>query len=205
MSACTFEARPPGVTAVVLAAGCSRRMGSQKLLLPVAGRPLVRWSVDAALASCVQETVVVVGHEAAAVAAALEGRPVRILTNSAFEAGMSTSLRVGIRAVRGSSDAIVVLLADQPFVSAGVIDLLIERHAATGAPIVRPEVEGRPTHPVLLDAALFPELLLEEGDVGGRAVVARHRDKVCLVTLDDARLLADIDTPEQYEAVKESR
>jgi molybdenum cofactor cytidylyltransferase len=179
-------------------------MGSQKLLLPVAGRPLVQWSVDAALASGVRETVVVVGHEAAAVAAALGDRPVRILTNEAFAVGMSTSLQAGIAAVRARCEAIVVLLADQPFVSAGLIDLLIERYSATGALVVRPEVEGRQTHPVLLDAALFPELLLEEGDVGGRAVVARHLDEACLVTVEDAHLTVDIDTPELYEAAKES-
>jgi len=195
----------PVVAVVVLAAGRGSRMGSQKLLLPLAGRPLVQWSVDAALASRAQETVVVVGHEAAAVTAAVGDRPVRILVNEAFEAGMSTSLKAGIAAVRGRCEAIVVLLADQPFVSAGLIDLLIERYSATGAPIVRPEVEGRQTHPVLLDAVLFPELLLEEGDVGGRAVVARHLDEVCLVTLDDARLTADIDTPQEYEAAKECR
>ena len=205
MSAPVLERRSPAVAAVVLAAGRGSRMGSQKLLLPVAGRPLVQWSVDAALASRVQETVVVVGHEAAAVAAALDDRPVRILTNEAFEAGMSTSLKTGIAAVRARCEAIVVLLADQPFVSAGLIDLLIERYSATGAPIVRPEVEGRQTHPVLLDAALFPELLLEEGDVGGRAVVARHLGEACLVTLDDAHQVVDIDTREQYEAAKESQ
>jgi len=204
VSASAPERRSPAVAAVVLAAGRGSRMGSQKLLLPVAGRPLVQWSVDAALASHVQETVVVVGHEAAAVAAALGDRPVRILTNEAFEAGMSTSLQAGIAAVRARCEAIVVLLADQPFVSAGLIDLLIERYSATGALVVRPEVEGRQTHPVLLDAALFPELLLEEGDVGGRTVVARHLDEACLVSLADARLVMDIDTPEEYEAAKES-
>jgi len=147
---------------------------------------------------------VVVGHEAAAVAAAVGDRPVHILINAEFEAGMSTSLKAGIAAVRDRCEAIVVLLADQPFVSAGLVDLLIETYSATGAPIVRPEVEGRQTHPVLLDAALFPELLLEEGDVGGRAVVARHLDEACLVSLADARLVMDIDTPEEYEAAKES-
>jgi molybdenum cofactor cytidylyltransferase len=178
-------------------------MGSQKLLLPLGGRPLVQWAVDAALASAASETVVVVGHEGAAVAAALDERRVRLVINTAFTGGMSTSLKVGIEAVRERCDAAVVLHADQPFVTSALIDALIERHSATGALVVRPAVGGRPATPVLLGAPLFPELLEQEGDVGGREVVARHQHEVSLVTVDDARLLADIDTIEQYEAARE--
>jgi molybdenum cofactor cytidylyltransferase len=187
------------VAAVVLAAGAATRMGTQKLLLPVNGRPMVQWPVDAALGSKASGTVVVVGHQAAQVVAALRGRPVTVVTNPDYAAGMSSSLRAGVLAA-GACEAAVILLGDQPFVSAGLLDKLIDRFAETRASVVRPSLGDGPANPVLLSAALFPELLELRGDVGGREVVERHRDEVSLVPVDDPRVVADIDSIEDYEA-----
>jgi molybdenum cofactor cytidylyltransferase len=188
------------VSALVLAAGMATRMGRQKVLLPLAGAPLVRHVVDAASASSAAETIVVVGHEGAAVREALAGCAVTIVVNDRFAEGMSGSLRAGLAAADPSCAAAVVLLGDQPYVTAGVVDRLIERFAATGSTVVRPAVDGRPANPVLLSAALFPEIRAQRGDVGGREVVDRHHDEVSLVPVDDPRLAADIDSPEDYAA-----
>jgi molybdenum cofactor cytidylyltransferase len=191
------------VAAIVLAAGTATRMGTQKLLLPVNGRAMVQWAVDAALSSRATETVVVVGHHAAQVVEALEDRPVTVVVNPDYATGMSSSLRAGVRAA-GACEAAIVLLGDQPFVTADLLDRLIDQFAETRADIVRPVAGDRPANPVLLSAALFPEVLQQRGDVGGREIVERHRDGVCLVLVDDPRVVTDIDSIEDYEAARGS-
>lgn len=191
------------VAAIVLAAGQATRMGSQKLLLPLQGRPLLTWAVDAALSSAVGDTYVVVGHEAEAVIAALGDRPVTVVKNPDYHLGMSTSLQAGLRAASTGRDAVIFLLGDQPFVTGALLDRLIEQFAGTGSMVVRPAVGGRPANPVLMSAALFPEILAQRGDVGGREIVERHLDDATLVPVDDPLVAVDIDTAQDYEAAGE--
>ncbi len=190
----------PIVSAIVLAAGRATRMGAQKLLLPVGEQPMLRRVVKAAMASAVAEVIVVVGSEAEHVAGSLRDLPVHIVDNPDYAQGMSTSLGAGLKAARSDCEAVIFLLGDQPFVTPALVDMLICRFAETGAPVVRPVINGRETHPVLMAAELFPEILEQEGDLGGREVVRRHRNKLELVLLDDSRLAMDIDTPDDYEA-----
>jgi len=190
------------VAAVVLAGGEAVRMGRQKLLLELQGRPVIRWVVEAALASAVAETVVVVGHEAGRVGAQVEDLPVTIVLNEDYREGMSSSLRAGLQAVRGRCDAALFLLGDQPFVTPELLDRLISSFAVADKAIVRPEAAGAPANPVLVGAALFPEMLAQHGDVGGREVVARHPDEVLLVPVDDPWVAVDIDSAEDYEAAR---
>lgn len=192
------------ISAIVLAAGRSTRMGVQKLLLPLGGRPIVRWVVDAALASKAAETIVVVGHDGVLVAEALKDRPVNAVANPDYAAGMSTSLRTGLLEIADDCDGVVILLGDQPFVTPGLLDVLIDRFAKTRNAVVRPSVGGRPANPVLMSAALFPEILEQRGDVGGREVIARHLAEVCLVPVDDPGVVVDIDSNADYEAAKET-
>ena len=194
--------RGPRVLGVVLAAGMGTRMGGTKVVRPVAGKPMVERVVDAALESRLAGTAVVVGHEAAGVRSILEDRPVLVVDNPSFARGLSTSVRAALLALGTDYDAAMFLLADQPFVTSGLIDRLLEAFAATGRAIVRPGLDGRPGNPVLFSARLFPELLRETGDRGGRDVVLRHASEVCLVPVDDARACMDIDSLEEYERVR---
>jgi molybdenum cofactor cytidylyltransferase len=194
--------RRTSVTAVVLAAGRATRMGGAKLSLPIGGRPMVQWAVDAALGSKAAQTIVVVGGDAEAVTRALSGRPVRVVVNPDYADGMSTSLRAGLSAVDPGADGAVVLLGDQPFVSSALIDALIDAFAACGKRVVRPSLAGRPANPVLLAADLFPDVAAERGDVGARHVVARHAGDVCLIPVDDPHELLDIDSAQEYEKEK---
>jgi molybdenum cofactor cytidylyltransferase len=194
----------PGVAALILAAGRATRMGSTKVLLPLGGRPMVRRVVDAALASQAAPTVVVVGADAAAVTRALEGMPVAVVVNPDYDEGMSTSLRAGLAALGPEVAGALILLGDQPFVTAALLDTLIDRFATCGKAVVRPSVGGRPANPVLVAAALFPELAAERGDVGGRHVIARRAADVCLVPVADPHELTDIDSPQDYEKEKDA-
>ena len=191
------------VAGVVLAAGRATRMAGSKVVRPVGGTPMVVRVVEAALGSRLDETVVVAGHEAARVAEVLRGRPVRIVSNPHYAEGMSTSMRTGLGAVAARCDGALFLLADQPFVSSALIDRLLETFAGATGAIVRPQVRGRPGNPVLFPAALFPELLREKGDHGGRYVVRRHRADVALVAIDDPLECLDIDSLDEYERFRQ--
>ena len=193
-------ARVP-VAAVVLAAGRSRRMGAtNKLLLPLAGRPLIAHAVAAATGSLAAPVLVVVGHEAAAVRRALAGHAVAFVDNPAYAAGLSTSLRAGIAALPAGAAAAIILLGDAPRVRAPHIDRLIAAFAADPTqPICVPEFAGRRGNPVLWPRRFFPNLLTLEGDRGGRALLDSELDPVRRVVMDDPGVLFDVDTPEDLE------
>jgi molybdenum cofactor cytidylyltransferase len=193
----------PLVSAVVLAAGCSTRMGTQKLVLPVGGVPMVQRVVEAAMRSRAVETVVVRGADAGAVAQALGPHLSRSVVNPDYAAGMSTSLRAGIAAVRPDCDAAVILLGDQPLVTPGIIDQVIGRFEEGGVSLVRATADGKPTHPVVIGARHFPEIFTLDGDVGAREIIARHYSDVGVLELSHNHLAMDADTPEDYQTLSQ--
>jgi len=190
------------VSGLILAAGASSRMGRPKQLLDWGGRPLVRAAAETALAARLDPLVVVVGSARADVEAALRDLPLRIVANPDYAAGQSTSLRVGIAAIDASADAVVVLLGDQPFVTAAIVERLVAEWQSSRAPIVAPAYAGQRGNPVLFARAMFPELLGIQGDQGARAVLAADPSRIHPVAFDDPRPLADIDTLEDYERLR---
>jgi molybdenum cofactor cytidylyltransferase len=192
------------VAALVLAAGASSRMGRPKQLLDWRGRPLVRVAAEVALAARLSPLLVVVGGAQAEVADALAGLPLRIVANPDYAAGQSTSLRSGIAALDHDADAVVVLLGDQPFVTAAIVEQIVAEWQASGAAIVAPTYAGQRGNPVLFARAVFPELLAVQGDQGARGVLAADRERIRLVAFGDPRPLADIDTPEDYERLRDA-
>ena len=191
------EAARPRVGALVLAAGRSMRMGeANKLLCPLAGVPLVARAVDAACASQCAQVMVVTGHEAAQVEAALAGRRVSFTYNPAFEQGMASSLACGLRAMSQDLDAVLVLLGDMPQISAEDIDTLLEVFAPDCLAIVVPERHGRRGNPVLWPRRYFAEICALKGDVGARELLIRHADEVKTVVISSDAIFADVDTPE---------
>jgi molybdenum cofactor cytidylyltransferase len=183
------------IAGILLAAGASRRFGSQKLLASVGGRPLVRATVERLLTTALDDIVVVLGSDAAAVGAVLAGLDVRTVTNAEYAAGMSTTLRAGLAALPPSANAALVALADQPGVGAEIVDRVLERYRARRTAIVAPVYRGGVRgNPVLFDRALFDELRAVTGDEGGRSVVARDPGRVALVEFD-IEMPGDIDVP----------
>jgi molybdenum cofactor cytidylyltransferase len=190
------------IAAIVLAAGAATRMGRQKLTLPVPdGRPLVRVAVEQVLAGGLDDTVVVLGRDADAVAAALAGLPVRTVVNPRHAEGQATSLRAGLEALRPGTTAVLVALGDQPLPDPSLIGRLVAALRASGRPIAAPAYRDGRGNPVLFAASLFDELRALTGDRGGRGVVARDPARVAEVPVD-APMPADIDTPEDYEALR---
>jgi len=188
------------IAAVVLAAGASTRFGSQKLLAPVRGAPLVRRTVEQVLGAGLDEVVVVLGREAQAVRAALDGLPVRFVVNTDYRDGLSTSLRAGLRDLGRGVAAVIVVLGDQPGITGSTIASLIAEHRRSGQPVVVPVYAGTRGNPVLFGASVFPELEAVAGDQGGREVIGRDPSRVATVSLPFV-MPGDVDTVEDYWAL----
>lgn len=185
------------VSAVILAAGRSTRMGGpNKLLAELDGEPLIRRAARAALGSRARETIVVVGHMAGDVRAALAGLDVTFVDNPDFADGLSTSLQAGVGAVSPESRAAVFLLGDMPRIDAAIVDSLIDRFDPTAdSLIVVPTSAGKRGNPVLLSRRFFAELENLTGDVGARHLIGLHGEAVTEVELG-ADVALDVDTPE---------
>lgn len=196
--------REPRVAAVVLAAGRSTRMGSNKLLEPVAGVPMVRLAVEAALASRARPVHVVTGHQADEVAAALAGLPVTLVPNADFASGLASSLKAGIASLTGTGcDAAVVMLGDMPRIEGRHVDRLIAAFAPKeGRSIVVPVRTGKRGNPVLWGAELFPEMMEVAGDTGARHLIGQHAESVAEVDLDTDAIFLDVDTPDVLARVR---
>lgn len=194
----------PFVAGVVLAAGGSRRLPgtTPKQLLDFGGEPLVRRVTRAALAAPLAQVIVVLGHEATRVAAAVAGLDVETVVNRDWGSGQSTSVRAGLSRVAEAARAAIFLPCDQPFLDAAVIAGAVAAWRASGAPIVVPAWGERPGAPVLFERSLFPRLLRLEGDAGGRLLAARHPELVHRWQLPDERPLLDVDTPADLERLR---
>src|SRR5262249_12725001 len=182
------------IAAIVLAAGLARRMGRQKLLLDLKGKPVVRWSVDTVLPH-VDDCVVVTGHDDAAVRAALKGLRVRYAVNPHPEDGQGSSIATGAGALESRTTAVLVVLGDQPLTPPDVVPRLLAARRASAKAIAAPSYRGTRGTPVLFGAEVFPELRALAGDAGARDVVIARPERVVIVELDVA-MPADVDTPE---------
>jgi molybdenum cofactor cytidylyltransferase len=195
--------REPRVAGIVLAAGLSRRMGAvNKLLAEVDGKALVAHAVTAAMDARLDPVVVVTGHDADAVEEALPPCEVRVLRNPEPARGLASSLIIGLDALPGDVDAVVVLLADMPRVAAGhVARLTAAFDPDEGRAICAPVHRGRRGNPVLFGRQFFAEMRGLSGDKGARDLLAEHAELVFEVVIDDDAVLADVDTPEDLRGL----
>ena len=182
------------IVGIVLAAGMSRRLGRPKQLLMLDGIPLIAHVIDRALASTLDEVVLVTGAHGAEVRAAVGDRNVRFVHNPDFLEGQGTSLAAGITALDADVDAAVVMLGDQPGISPEVIDRTIKARRESGAPVVMARYGNQRGHPVLLGRELFPELRNLAADTGGREIVRDHQDSLVLVDGGTDAPPPDVDT-----------
>jgi len=189
---------PPVIHAVILAAGRSRRMGTQKLLLPLAGRTVVGHIAAEIARSRAGGIVAVVRAGDVGVAEALAGLGVRLVVNDDAEGDMLSSVRCGLRALPAECDGAVVALGDQPTVSAELIDAMIDAFAARGRGIVVPVWQHKRGHPVLLSARYRQEVLTCHDGVGLRGLLSAHAGDVFELPASGPAVLDDMDRPEDY-------
>jgi len=184
------------IAGVVLAAGLARRMGRQKLLLQLQGKPVVRWSVEH-IAGHVEDVVIVTGPDDTALRQALDGLTVRFAVNPRPQDGQGTSIAAGIAALKPWTTAALIALGDQPRMPAPVVPALLDAFRRSGKAIVAPVYQGVQGTPVLFSSEVFAELRALKGDAGARAVVKDDPERVETVTFDLA-MPPDVDTPEDY-------
>jgi len=200
------------IWAIVLAAGESKRMGTQKLLLPFGETTVVAAVAGAAEASCVDRVLVVLGADRDNVRAELErGRAAGrsgerrgsdklvFAVNENYASGMLTSVQAGFRALPLDAEAAVVMLGDQPFLPARVVDAVVAAYREGGRGIVIPVFQGRRGHPVLVDAKYRDAVLGLDPADGLRRLMRAHPDDIRETEVDDPGILRDLDTPEDYQ------
>jgi molybdenum cofactor cytidylyltransferase len=191
------------ISALLLAAGASRRFGAPKLLQVLNGRPVVRWSADS-LVGVADELVVVVAPDNDAMRTALEGVSARIVVNARAAEGMATSLACGIAALGDDVSGALVALGDEPLLPRRCHERVLARYGAGGAQIVAATYKGARGHPVIFGRSVFGELRQLTGDRGARSVVDRVPERLALVEMDEAHPI-DVDTPADLALVAKGK
>jgi len=190
---------PLRVAGVILAAGASRRMGKNKMLLELDGESLIRRAAKRALAAGLSPLVVVVGYEADRLRAELKDLPLVFAVNPAYTGPTSGSLHQGLNALSSDVDAVVVMLGDMVRVTTETLAMLIAAARGTEAPLVVSRYGEVTAPPLLFRRALFAELLAWTGEGCGKAVVQAHKHEAMYVDRPEV-LLVDVDTPEDFAA-----
>ena len=188
------------VAGVVLAAGSSSRMEGLKQLIPFRGKPMVVHAIDAALGAGLDPIVVVTGNKTSEMENVLEGLPIHVVENHLPELGQSSSIRLGMKAIRDQAEAVIFLLADMPLVSSDLVRALIRKHQQTLAPVIVPIAEGQRGNPVLFDRRTFAVLQRLEGDGGGRAIFQHY--SIEHIEWDDS-IHFDVDSEDDLSKLRE--
>jgi len=188
------------ISAIVLAAGESKRMGRTKQLLDWEGRTILQQVLENLGRSRVDEVILVLGHEAERIVQTLDTRKVKVVINKNYRAGMISSIQQGLINLSDSAEAFFIVLADQPGIRPEVFDRLIDefRGIIPKKSIILPGYRGRRGHPALFSAKYRQEALRITGDVGFRQVLEELPEEILTVEMDTDSILQDIDTPEDY-------
>lgn len=200
------------ISAIILAAGESKRMGEpNKLLLPYRCQTLIEGIVDTVLSSDVDEVIIVLGHEAARIKEVCQTRPVKFVQNDNYQEGMTTSIHAGVRAADGDADGFMICLSDLPLVEPDELNHLIyafqEAVTANNKHIAIPVFEGQRGNPVIFSAIYKNDILDHKGLMGCKGIIKQNPEQVLEVEMATAHVLMDIDTPEDYQklAKKDAR
>jgi molybdenum cofactor cytidylyltransferase len=186
------------VSAILLGAGESKRMGRNKLSLPWGKKTIFEHCLGTLLRSDVREVIVVLSHRIGWMENQWRGQNVKVVKNPYYKRGMSTSIRRGLQAIDPSSQGILIALGDQPLIKTRTINALIHAFVQRRGTIVVPSFRGKQGHPVIFHRRYLKELLKLKGDVGGRSIIEKHPEEVCLVRIKAEGVMKDIDTWKDY-------
>ena len=186
------------IAGIILAAGMSRRMGKPKQLLLFKGAPLLAHVLDAADATCLDPIIVVLGFRAEEIRHQMDFRGHRVVIAESFAQGQSASLKTGVSEVPAHCDGALFLLGDQPLITAGIIEKVLDTFHLSDRDIVIPTYGGRRGNPVLIGRRLFPQLYELTGDIGARALFKTHPNQIQEVQIPSKGACFDVDTLEDY-------
>jgi len=190
------------VSAILLGAGESKRMGRNKLSLPWGKKTIFEHCLRTLLRSDVREVIVVLSRRIGWVGDQWRDVKVKVVNNPYYKMGMSTSIRRGLQAIDPSSRGILIALGDQPLIKTRTINALIHAFIQGRGTIVVPSFRGKQGHPVIFHRRYLKELLKLKEDVGGRSIIEKHREEVCLVRVKSEGVMKDIDTWKDYYKVR---
>jgi len=183
------------VSAILLAAGKSSRMGKLKQLMPLGESTILEQTLDNLLGSKAAEVIVVLGYKAEEVMKRLSGKPIKVVVNPLYRKGMSTSIAAGLKFVDSQSQAVMLTLGDQPYVDSPTINRLIDAFSSDKKGIVIPTHQGQRGHPLIFARKYQAQLYDLSGDIGGREIIKQHPEDVLEVPVDCEGIVIDIDTP----------
>jgi molybdenum cofactor cytidylyltransferase len=186
------------ISAILLAAGESKRMGTNKLSLPWRRKTVLEHCLHVLLSSEVGEVWVVLNRQTWELGKRLRMPRVKLVRNPRSQEGMSTSIRKGIQAMGQKSRAVLIALGDHPLLKANTVNALIRTYVEKKGTIIVPVFRGKRGHPVLFDRRYMKELLKLKKDVGARTLLERHREEVYEVHSKSEGVVVDIDTWEEY-------
>ena len=197
------------ISAVILAAGESKRMGKQnKLLLPVAGEALLVKLIKSVCDSDVGQVIVVIGHEAEKIRRKLNNFPLSFVYNPNFSEGMTTSIKCGVKEVSPDCDGYMICLADMPFINTSEINKLIHAYDQNRIKekrlIVIPVYQGHRGNPVLFSTEFREDILGHKMEYGCKGVIMNNFESVKEIEMDDDSMLLDVDTLEDYQRATEA-
>lgn len=190
------------ITGLILAAGESKRMGRPKMLLPFRGKTVIGSVLDEASLSRLNKVVVVLGGDREIIQKQIQSIPVETCFNPDYKQGMLSSIQAGLQNLPEKTDAICLILGDQPQIKAAVIDHLIEAFNKSIHKIVIPVYNKRRGHPVILSTEYSDEIFTLNPDIGLRELMQRHPGDIFEVDIQAPEILEDLDTPEDYERLR---
>ena len=186
------------ISAILLGAGKSERMGVDKLSLSWGRETILEHCFKTLLRSEVKELVLVLSARNKGVKDLFQEQRVKIVINPHCQKGMSTSIRKGLQAICPESDGILIALGDQPFLKTRTINALIRAFDRGKEGIIVPSFRGRAGHPVIFHKSYKEELRNLKGDVGGRSIIERHPEDVEVVAVKSIGVVKDVDTWQDY-------
>lgn len=190
------------ISAIILAAGESRRMGQNKLLLPFRGQTLIERIIDTVLSSEVSEVIVVLGHEAVRVREVCQTRRIKFVQNDNYKGGMTTSIQVGVQAADTKTDGLMICLSDLPLIEPDELNHLIyafETAVKAKKNIAISVFEGQQGNPVIFSSIYKNEILEHKGQKGCKGIIKQNPEQVLEVEMTTDHVLRDMDTLEDYE------
>lgn len=187
------------IWAMILAAGESKRMGKPKLLLPFGEKTIIETLIENVIHSKVEKTLVVLGSEWKKIEEKIKKFPIEISVNPHFQRGMLSSVQWGFKVLPEDTQAVLIVLGDQPAISTGIINRLIKASKTAKKGIVLPVYNKNRGHPVLIDMKYRGEVEALSPDIGLRGLVYRHAEDIQEVKVDTPSILMDIDDTEDYK------
>jgi len=186
---------------VILAAGQSSRLGQPKQLLKYQNKTLLQHAIDTAKQSSVRSIIVVLGSNAEVILNETDKSDIQVVKNDDWESGIASTIRSGIQVLQTNTDAAILMVCDQPFVTPDLLNSLIEKQKETSKSIIASQYGETIGTPVLFRKQFFSELMVLKGDAGAKKIMLRHPDLVETVSFPQGGI--DIDTIDDYKALEE--